>query len=272
MAWRSGFDRRTGVRCGGAGFCPGRGAAEPSCNRPRPLHQARPTTERNLNRTEKREFIESLAAVFADTSFVLVGQNKGLTVAQVSDLRRRMRAAGATYKVAKNRLATRAMDGTRFQGIAPLMKGPTALAWSTDPVAVAKTAVDYAKGNDRFVILGGALGDADAQPRRGPGAGRAALAGDAAGAAPGADPDPGHAHRRGAAGAGVATGTGVQRLRQEGRGRGRGGRRRRPDQKTGTSSPLRTGEGSCKAQVKPLNRRSTRTWPISRSWWTNCPP
>ena len=111
-----------------------------------------------MNRTEKREFIESLAAVFADTSFVLVGQNKGLTVAQVSDLRRRMRAAGATYKVAKNRLATRAMDGTRFEGVAPLMKGPTALAWSTDPVAVAKTAVDYAKGNDKFVILGGALG------------------------------------------------------------------------------------------------------------------
>jgi large subunit ribosomal protein L10 len=117
-----------------------------------------------LNRTEKREFIESLAAVFADTSFVLVGQNKGLTVAQVSDLRRRMRAAGATYKVAKNRLATRAMDGTRFQGIAPLMKGPTALAWATDPVAVAKTAVDYAKANDRFVILGGALGPQTLSP------------------------------------------------------------------------------------------------------------
>jgi large subunit ribosomal protein L10 len=117
-----------------------------------------------LNRTEKREFIESLAAVFADTSFVLVGQNKGLTVAQVSDLRRRMRTAGATYKVAKNRLATRAMDGTRFQGVASLMKGPTALAWSTDPVAVAKTAVDYAKGNDRFVILGGALGTQTLNP------------------------------------------------------------------------------------------------------------
>ncbi|HYI83713.1 MAG TPA: 50S ribosomal protein L10 [Acetobacteraceae bacterium] len=117
-----------------------------------------------MNRTEKREFIESLAAVFADTSFVLVGQNKGLTVAQVSDLRRRMRAAGATYKVAKNRLATRAMDGTRFEGVAPLMKGPTALAWSTDPVAVAKTAVDYAKGNDKFVILGGALGTQTLNP------------------------------------------------------------------------------------------------------------
>lgn len=111
-----------------------------------------------MDRTQKREFIATLTQVFADTSFVLVGQNKGLTVADVSDLRRRMRAAGATYKVAKNRLAIRALDGTRFDGIAPLLKGPTALAWSTDPVAVAKTAIDFAKTNDRFVILGGALG------------------------------------------------------------------------------------------------------------------
>jgi len=111
-----------------------------------------------MDRTEKREFIAQLAAVFADTSFVLVAQNKGLTVADVSDLRRRMRAAGATYKVAKNRLAMLALDGTRFQAVSPLLKGPTALAWSTDPVAVAKTAVDFAKGNDKFVILGGALG------------------------------------------------------------------------------------------------------------------
>ncbi|MBV1799292.1 50S ribosomal protein L10 [Siccirubricoccus sp. G192] len=111
-----------------------------------------------MDRTEKREFIASLATVFAETSFVLVAQNKGLTVADVSDLRRRMRGAGATYKVAKNRLATLALDGTRFQGVKPLLKGPTALAWSTDPVAVAKTAVEFAKGNDKFVILGGALG------------------------------------------------------------------------------------------------------------------
>jgi large subunit ribosomal protein L10 len=69
-----------------------------------------------------------------------------------------MRAAGASYKVAKNRLATRALEGTRFQGISPLLKGPTALAWSVDPVAVAKTAVEFAKTNDKFVVLGGALG------------------------------------------------------------------------------------------------------------------
>jgi large subunit ribosomal protein L10 len=112
-----------------------------------------------LDRTEKREFVASLGSVFAETSFVLVAQNKGLTVADVSNLRRRMRTAGVTYKVAKNRLATLALDGTRFQGISPLLKGPTALAWSTDPVAVAKTAVEFAKGNDKFVVLGGAIGN-----------------------------------------------------------------------------------------------------------------
>jgi large subunit ribosomal protein L10 len=111
-----------------------------------------------LDRTEKRAFVATLQSVFADTSFVLVARNGGLTVADVSDLRRRMRGAGATYKVAKNRLAGLALDGTRFQGVKPLLKGPTALAWSTDPVAVAKTAVEFAKGNDKFVILGGALG------------------------------------------------------------------------------------------------------------------
>jgi len=111
-----------------------------------------------VDRTEKREFVASLAAIFADTSFVLVARNDGLTVQAVDKLRRQMKDAGATYKVAKNRLAVRALDGTRFQAISPLLKGPTALAWSTDPVAVAKTAVEFAKGNDKFVILGGALG------------------------------------------------------------------------------------------------------------------
>ena len=111
-----------------------------------------------MDRTEKREFVASLAAVFAETSMVVVTQNKGLTVAEVTNLRRRMRAAGATFKVAKNRLADLALDGTRFDGIAPLLKGPTALAWSHDPVAVSKAAIEFAKTNDKFVILGGALG------------------------------------------------------------------------------------------------------------------
>ncbi len=111
-----------------------------------------------MDRTEKRAFVQALQAVFADTSFVLVSQNKGLTVADATVLRRRMRDAGANYKVAKNRLASLALDGTKFQAIQPLLKGPTALAWSRDPVAVAKTAVEFARTNDKFVILGGALG------------------------------------------------------------------------------------------------------------------
>lgn len=111
-----------------------------------------------MDRTEKHAFVASLAAVFAETSMVVVAQNKGLTVAEATNLRRKMREAGANYKVAKNRLAVLALDGTRFDGIAPLLKGPTALAWARDPVAVAKAAVDFAKTNDKFVILGGALG------------------------------------------------------------------------------------------------------------------
>jgi large subunit ribosomal protein L10 len=118
-------------------------------------HQRR----QDLDRTEKREFVASLAAVFAGTSMVVVTRNRGLTVAEVTDLRRRMRAAGANYKVAKNRLAVLALDGTRFDGIKPLLKGPTALAWSRDPVAVAKAAVEFARINEKFVVLGGALGN-----------------------------------------------------------------------------------------------------------------
>jgi large subunit ribosomal protein L10 len=111
-----------------------------------------------VDRTEKREFVASLASVFAETSMVVVTQNKGLTVAEVSDLRRKMRDGGSTFKVAKNRLAALALDGTPFDGIKPMLKGPTALAWSRDPVAVAKTAVDFAKTNEKLVLIGGALG------------------------------------------------------------------------------------------------------------------
>jgi large subunit ribosomal protein L10 len=111
-----------------------------------------------VDRTEKREFVASLAAVFAETSMVVVTRNNGLTVAEVTDLRRKMRAQGVTFKVAKNRLANLALDGTRFDGIKPMLKGPTALAWSKDPVAAAKVAVEFAKTNEKFVVIGGALG------------------------------------------------------------------------------------------------------------------
>ena len=111
-----------------------------------------------MDRTEKREFVASLAAVFAETSMVVVTRNSGLTVAEVTALRRRMREAGANFKVAKNRLALLALEGTKFDGIKPLLTGPTALAWSRDAVAVSKAAVEFARTNEKFAVLGGALG------------------------------------------------------------------------------------------------------------------
>jgi len=113
---------------------------------------------RNVDRTEKREFVAGLNQALSETSMIVVTRNAGLTVAEVTDLRRKMRASGSTYKVAKNRLTNLALDGTQFGSIKPLLKGPTALAWSTDPVAVAKTAVEFARTNEKFVIVGGALG------------------------------------------------------------------------------------------------------------------
>jgi len=111
-----------------------------------------------VDRTEKREFVTELNQVLAATSMIVVTRNAGLTVAEVTDLRRKMRASGSTYKVAKNRLTNLALAGTPFAGIQPMLKGPTALAWSKDPVAVAKAAVEFAKTNDKFVLIGGALG------------------------------------------------------------------------------------------------------------------
>jgi large subunit ribosomal protein L10 len=114
--------------------------------------------EFRVDRTEKREFVASLAAVFAETSMVVVTRNDGLTVADVTDLRKRMRAEGVDFKVTKNRLANLALEGTRFDSIKTLLKGPIALAWSKDPVAAAKVAVEFAKTNEKFVVIGGALG------------------------------------------------------------------------------------------------------------------
>lgn len=148
------MDRRTGsARAPGGVSCGPEG--NPAGCGPNASGQTR---RKGLDRTEKRELVASLASVFADVSMVVVTQPKGLTVTEASELRRRMRAAGATYKVAKNRLATLALDGTQFEGIRPLLKGPTALAWSKDPVAVAKVAIEFARINDKFAVLGGSLG------------------------------------------------------------------------------------------------------------------
>jgi large subunit ribosomal protein L10 len=112
-----------------------------------------------MDRSQKADLVAELKSVFSETSVVVVTRNLGLTVAQSTDLRLKMRDAGAQFKVAKNRLALIALDGSRYQPIGDLLKGPTALATSIDPVAAAKVAVDFAKTNDKFEILGGAMGD-----------------------------------------------------------------------------------------------------------------
>ena len=112
-----------------------------------------------MDRSQKADLVDELKNVFTETSVVVVTRNNGLSVAQSTDLRLKMRDAGAQYKVAKNRLALIALDGTRYSPIGDLLKGPTALATSVDPVAAAKVAVDFAKTNDKFEIVGGAMGD-----------------------------------------------------------------------------------------------------------------
>ena len=112
-----------------------------------------------MDRSQKADLVAELKNVFSETSVVVVTRNLGLTVAQSTDLRLKMRDAGAQFKVAKNRLALIALDGSRYQPIGDLLKGPTALATSIDPVAAAKVAVDFAKTNDKFEIVGGAMGD-----------------------------------------------------------------------------------------------------------------
>jgi len=111
-----------------------------------------------MDRAQKEELVAKLNAVFSETSVVVVTRNLGLTVAQVNDLRGRMRDAGASYKVAKNRLARIALEGTAYGPIGEMLVGPTALATSTDPVAAAKAAVAFAKTTDKFEIVGGAMG------------------------------------------------------------------------------------------------------------------
>lgn len=111
-----------------------------------------------MERAEKREVVTALHDVFAKTGVVVVAHYAGLTVAQMTRLRSDMRSAGGQVKVAKNRLVKLALEGTDAKGIADLLKGPTCLAYSADPIAAPKAAVKFAKANEKFVILGGAMG------------------------------------------------------------------------------------------------------------------
>jgi large subunit ribosomal protein L10 len=111
-----------------------------------------------MDRSQKAESVSALNTVFNEVGVVVVTRNLGMTVAQSTALRVKMRDVGASYKVAKNRLARLALQDTQYQGLEEHLTGPTALAWSVDPVAAAKAVVDFAKTNDKLEIVGGAMG------------------------------------------------------------------------------------------------------------------
>lgn len=111
-----------------------------------------------MQRAQKAKLIDTLNLALSDTVCVVVTHQSGLTVEEVTQLRRQMRAVGAGFRVTKNRLARRALTGTRFEQLASLFKGPTAIAFSRDPVAAAKVAVEYAEKNNKLQIVGGSLG------------------------------------------------------------------------------------------------------------------
>jgi len=112
-----------------------------------------------MDRAQKSEQVAQLKQTFNETSAVVVTRNLGMTVAQSTALRIRMRDAGASYKVTKNTLTLIALEDTPYAGISDLLTGPVALATSADPVAAAKVAVDFAKTTDKFEIVGGAMGE-----------------------------------------------------------------------------------------------------------------
>ena len=112
-----------------------------------------------MDRAEKESMVASLHQTFEDVSIVVVTHYSGLTVAEMGELRDQMREAGAVFKVTKNRLTRRALEGTKYQSLEEMFTGPTAIAYSEDPVAAAKAAVNFSKTNDKLIVLGGALGD-----------------------------------------------------------------------------------------------------------------
>lgn len=110
-----------------------------------------------MKREEKQSLIAELKDVFASSNLVVVVQNKGMTVAEVSELRNKIRQDGAKYRVAKNRLAKIALAGTPCEGMADLMVGPTAIAYSEDAIAASRAVVKMAKENDKLVVIGGVM-------------------------------------------------------------------------------------------------------------------
>ncbi len=117
-----------------------------------------------MDRAQKEKVVEELGQIFESSGVVVVAHYAGLTVAEMQDLRTQMRSEGGSVRVAKNRLAKIALEGKPVASIANLLTGMSVLVYSEDPVAAAKVSEKFAKGNDKFVILGGAMGETALDP------------------------------------------------------------------------------------------------------------
>ncbi len=111
-----------------------------------------------MNREQKTELLGELNELFSNSELVVVSHYKGLTVAEVSELRNNIRKAGAGFRVTKNRITRLALKGTKFEGLIDLFKGPTAIAFANDPISACKACVEFAKTNEKLIIVGGAMG------------------------------------------------------------------------------------------------------------------
>ncbi len=111
-----------------------------------------------MNREEKAQLLSELNELFTKSEIVVVSHYKGLTVAEVSELRDNIRKAGAGFKVTKNRITRLALKGTNFENLIDLFKGPTAIAFANDPISACKACVEFAKTNEKLIVVGGAMG------------------------------------------------------------------------------------------------------------------
>ena len=112
-----------------------------------------------MDRTQKKDAVAALGQTFGEIETIIIAQYSGLTVAEITKLRQKVRASGATMQVAKNRLVKIALKGTRYESLSDKFKGPTAITYSKDPVAAAKAIAEFSKDNAKLVIIGGAMGD-----------------------------------------------------------------------------------------------------------------
>lgn len=111
-----------------------------------------------MNREQKTELLDELRELFNANELLVVSHYKGLTVKEVTQLRDNIRQTGAGFRVTKNRITRLALEGTKFSGLKDLFKGPTAIAFSSDPVAACKACVEFAKTNEKLVLVGGGMG------------------------------------------------------------------------------------------------------------------